>query len=239
MPWIKPRCVAVETTQDWSDEILDEAGRIWEIFIYDSNRVTHACEVTPSYECWVVGYLSQRRLNDKMHDDVEHALRTGDRASLYHTSSIDKLPQVALNNVRCVEAEYEQTFDEIVDSYRFNVLPDIPAMSGLIEEWDGDDDPPVYRQPGDLGWSTGDVEVEDLWFTGEDHLRFQHRVNLAAFYYGSPVDGETVTFRGGLFEVHWAGDCITVDALREPRNGRLYSPEQLVLEVGDAPDDPR
>lgn len=231
MPWIKPRCVAIETTDQWADDIQDEAGRIWELFIYDANVGTYLCEMTPSYALYCVDYISERRLNDKMDGDVRGELHTGDEPRYIHKYSVGCLMGMDLDTQRCKADEYDEVWESILEHYRANP-PWIPEMRGIIEEWDGDENPPEYRQPDDLGWDMGDIEVEDVWFTGDDHRRFQHRVNLAAFYYGEPVGGETVTFNGGLFEVEWnAQGVLVAHALREPRLGRLSSEHQLQMEA--------
>lgn len=38
----------------WCNEITARTGKIWTLCIYDDQKRTHLCEITPSYELWPV-----------------------------------------------------------------------------------------------------------------------------------------------------------------------------------------
>lgn len=59
---------------DYSDyiraDIISQAGRYQETFIYNSEEVTHCCELTPSYTCHPVGFDIDLPVSDGIYDDL-------------------------------------------------------------------------------------------------------------------------------------------------------------------------
>lgn len=40
--------VVVDESRDYRDHVLELAGKVFQVYAYDANRVTHCCEITPS-----------------------------------------------------------------------------------------------------------------------------------------------------------------------------------------------
>lgn len=42
--------VVIDESRYYRDDVLKLAGKVFQVYAYDANRVTHCCEITPSYE---------------------------------------------------------------------------------------------------------------------------------------------------------------------------------------------
>ncbi|MGC8732665.1 MAG: hypothetical protein ACP5RC_10440, partial [Halothiobacillaceae bacterium] len=85
----KWRMVSIVSTSGWRDDLLVKAGgAIAETYLYDENRVTHCCEITPSYEMYRVDTLPW---SPDESGDLESELRSGyDSDVIYmHTKVVD------------------------------------------------------------------------------------------------------------------------------------------------------
>lgn len=87
--------VAIDATSNYSQQLVEKYGRIFDIYYFNRNEVTHCCEVTPSYYLhYVESYCEKQpedeELRDKMYDDLQEA-NLFEQGGYYHCHSIDKL----------------------------------------------------------------------------------------------------------------------------------------------------
>ncbi len=231
MGWIKPKAVAIKT-EGWADDILDAAGTIWEIAVYDDAVAHHLCEFTPSLELHVVDYVSEYQLDDELDGEVRSHLGDENGAPYYyHVHDVEKMPNIALPPaVRYRKENYDETLEEVVQAYREQppYIKELDQFIYIDPDHEDPNDAPAHRSPDDLGWSSEDKEVRDEWFEGDDHLRFQRRANLAAVG-NRPGIPEKFLFKGGLFTAIFENHEIVVECLRQPRGAKDPHKNQLQL----------
>lgn len=64
------RIAYIDETVDWAEEIRQAAGRIAGVYLYDLHIRTFCCELQPSYELRLLGYLTEREVDD----DIQMAM---------------------------------------------------------------------------------------------------------------------------------------------------------------------
>lgn len=76
---MKPRLrlAYLDETEDWAEEIAQVAGRIAGLYIYDPRRWVYCCEITPSYELYLAGYLTEHHVSDKVQIEMVQAAECG------------------------------------------------------------------------------------------------------------------------------------------------------------------
>lgn len=88
--------IAIEETGDWKLENMDQIDTIEIVYLYDSKRVTHACEVTPSYELHPIetrGILRDEFDTDEIREELStEILRECDSdVKYYHCKDVEKM----------------------------------------------------------------------------------------------------------------------------------------------------
>ena len=58
------RLAYIEESEFWDKEILRSAGRIAALYLYDARLHVFCCEMTPSRELYLVGYLTEHHVED-------------------------------------------------------------------------------------------------------------------------------------------------------------------------------
>lgn len=93
-----------DETKYWTDESLKRvAGKIFAVYAYNPALVVHCCEITPSRELHLFGYVISGTpefsdFDDEQRDAVFEQLRAGlrdDQDVIYvHAADVDKLPEL-------------------------------------------------------------------------------------------------------------------------------------------------
>lgn len=82
-----------ETTEYWNEDIVKQAGRLYDLYIFDANNGFNACELTPSYEMNYVGPTWTTSPEDEYESAVlfeNVLLGTSDTETSYvHTKDVD------------------------------------------------------------------------------------------------------------------------------------------------------
>lgn len=135
---IKPRVASLNRSIDWDYSMLLRAGRIYETCLIDMNRLVHCCEITPSYEAYLIQSFPLVDMDKpKFEGDdspLESEIREADAqsgdVSYYHCSAIDTLPEdafVDLDEVTVGDDEtYEEAFERTLEYVRCNKMISTP-----------------------------------------------------------------------------------------------------------------
>lgn len=58
------RLAYLNETDDWAPEVVEAAGRVAGVYVYDTTQRVHCCEWTASYALYLAGALSERHVGD-------------------------------------------------------------------------------------------------------------------------------------------------------------------------------
>ena len=90
------KILKIDQTKNWSDEIQKKVKRIFGVFIFDSKKTVHCCELTPSFECTFIGSQVDfiPDTTDKEIDNIEDEILQGEfheveTVSYFHCHTID------------------------------------------------------------------------------------------------------------------------------------------------------
>lgn len=93
-PTMKPELyvVKIDETKYWAEDIIEKAGRIFGVYIYDKNRRVHCCELTPSYELRFIESQTEKRVDDTVYDEILRADAYSEGWRYYHCHVLEGLP---------------------------------------------------------------------------------------------------------------------------------------------------
>lgn len=103
--------VAIDETYYWHDAIVEKAGRLYGIYLYDANRHTYCCELTPSYELHFIESVTTKHIDEATYDMVMEGDRQNDSVVYYHCSTIDKVAAALKEALTKHDDEYEEVDD--------------------------------------------------------------------------------------------------------------------------------
>lgn len=86
------RLAYIDETVDWDSSITAVTGRIATLYLYDAHQQTFCCEMTPSYACYLVGYLTERSIDDTLQMALQETTDVG-QVSYIHCRQVDRLPR--------------------------------------------------------------------------------------------------------------------------------------------------
>ena len=87
------RLVYLDETEYWQEDIVKFAGRIAGVYLYNAHLQTFCCEITPSYEMHLVGYLTEHTVNDDIQMKMQEATDTG-QVSYIHSRQVDHYQRI-------------------------------------------------------------------------------------------------------------------------------------------------
>ena len=114
------RAVLINETRYWRDDIAEEAGEIWQEYIYDANTATYCCEMTPSYCLYRVNWPTASNYYD-CDDDRNEALDLvlmegaqfyGEATCYMHCRDIDEIRQNQHKKIGVFKRDPDLTYDE-------------------------------------------------------------------------------------------------------------------------------
>lgn len=74
-----------------SEDLIDRCGgKIYGVYVYDRNEVTHICSFTPSYLLYYIESVGEVFIEDDDHDTLEEANREN-HADYFNCSTIDQI----------------------------------------------------------------------------------------------------------------------------------------------------
>jgi hypothetical protein len=132
---MKIKIVLLDETEYWRKDIVSAAKKIFGVYYFDPNSVTHCCELTPSYELHFLQSVPQllpdtTDLKEELFDNIEEGDWNGrDAVSYFHCSNIDKLPELKRGTLqpgvyeKDIEVEEDEDFHDIVRE-AWNANPD-------------------------------------------------------------------------------------------------------------------
>lgn len=93
------RVLVREETENWAPDIVERAGRVFGVYLYNPDAATHCCELTPSYELEFVGSVAENLPDDdsareKLQDDIMEGDTSCEPISYIHCHSIDAMPEI-------------------------------------------------------------------------------------------------------------------------------------------------
>jgi hypothetical protein len=139
---IKPKImiVAIDATEDCTEELINKAGRIADIYYFNQNEVTHCCKFTPSYWLEYVTSISKNSV-EGLYEELESANSFADCNSHYvHCHSLDNNSKVKL--LQDFEELDEEEWLPKVDKY---------GLDCFVREWCRPDE---FYEPGFLPWKS-------------------------------------------------------------------------------------
>ena len=81
--------VSLDETQYWSEDVQAKCGAIFGLYVYCPDRVTHCCELAPSYELWPVDCWPAKHV-ERDEDEMSLHLEFSDSDVQYiHCSALD------------------------------------------------------------------------------------------------------------------------------------------------------
>lgn len=89
----KLRIAYMDETDGWTEEIASAAGRVAGVFVFDENRHVFCCEMTPSYELSLAGYLTEHHVCDKLQLELAQATDFG-QVRYVHCWQVDDFRRV-------------------------------------------------------------------------------------------------------------------------------------------------
>jgi hypothetical protein len=57
----------------WPQELLDKAGRIFTVCLYDASECTHCCEITPSHWLVPLYHTTEKPIPEEVQDQIDEA----------------------------------------------------------------------------------------------------------------------------------------------------------------------
>lgn len=130
--------IAIDETRHWSKDVVQLAGDVFRVYAYDANRVTHCCEVTPSYELYpVVLEASNCPASEDKRERLDEMLRSVQQDPIYmHCRSVDLMsrkfrrPYHVID--RLLDDTYDEQFERVLEEIRCNPPFIAPGRDGCI-----------------------------------------------------------------------------------------------------------
>ncbi len=85
------KVVAIDETQGWSDEIVKEAGKVFQVYLFDESTCVNLCEITPSFRLVPLYFTTENRVSDDTH---ELMMREPSEETYIHVNKVQGLKGV-------------------------------------------------------------------------------------------------------------------------------------------------
>jgi hypothetical protein len=119
--YIKPRVIVLDETEYWDTALVEQAGKIYGVHLFDANQVTHLCEFAGSYElnpleCAILNYET---CPEEVCDEIDEQWRMHTDVSYMHVSDVRRV--FDLPTQRCKADEYDEAWEAIMEHYQGNM----------------------------------------------------------------------------------------------------------------------
>lgn len=122
------RFVVFDETRYYSAEIREKAGKVCQTYVYDANRVTHCCEITPSFTLipfytQAMNYFEDDAARAAL-DEVLTLANAQAEVRYVHCRAIEAIPNTHKRKYHLVERDldedYQKQFDSVLDHLHSN-----------------------------------------------------------------------------------------------------------------------
>lgn len=127
---MKPTLIMLDETNDWQPAIIEKTGRMFTIYLYDADEVTHCCEITPSYYLIPIDWAAEKYVVDTLGDEEAEAFRgnldedwrTSTDPIYVHCASIDRIQEIDADGRRrrFVSVNEFEDMEEAEEFFRSN-----------------------------------------------------------------------------------------------------------------------
>jgi len=121
--YIKPRVIVVDETQYWDARLVEGAGRIFGVYLYDANRRVCCCELTASYELYALepAIMNYDTCSEADRDEIHEAFGQYTEPVHYvHCYQVDDALTFPQPTQRCKKDDYDEAWEAIVEHYKCN-----------------------------------------------------------------------------------------------------------------------
>lgn len=121
--WIKPRILVQDESEFWDKDIIDKAGKIYGIYLYDSEYRVHICSFQSSNEIYALGFEIKECVDDDTYDLISRGWSDGTTLigykDTYSFGGVYEFPNsFPLKTIRCKKDERDDIWEDIVEGYR-------------------------------------------------------------------------------------------------------------------------
>lgn len=121
----KLKLVVIDQTEAWSDEIVNKAGKLSAVCLYDERVETHLMDLSPSYYLTPLYTITERQVDEDTHEEI---VLNDDLTPFYlYCRGVDALKPMDLAkykvNIRFTNSEsesYRNNFEDAVEYFRGN-----------------------------------------------------------------------------------------------------------------------
>lgn len=116
---MKLRYFKEDQTQYLREDIAKAVGRYQEILLFDSEKQFHCCELTPSYECYPVSFVTDKEITDELYEELQLCFDSTPR--YYHCHVADKVAKDCLRPLdRRGDEDDEEYLQDCLEYYQCN-----------------------------------------------------------------------------------------------------------------------
>lgn len=130
--------VVIDETRYWCKDVVQLAGKVFEVYAYDANRVTHCCEITQSYELHPVATQALNCPESKtLRENLDEMLRAAQQDPIYmHCRAVDVMSGKYRRAHHAFDRDLDYTYDEqlerVLEQIRCSPPCVAPAREGCI-----------------------------------------------------------------------------------------------------------
>lgn len=89
------RLVAIDETHHYTDEkLIKECGKIFTVYFYDKNEITHLCELAGSHYLIPIYVYAENDVSDETKDELDSINARYNEPIYVHVTDIEKLKNV-------------------------------------------------------------------------------------------------------------------------------------------------
>ncbi|MGF6603989.1 hypothetical protein P3T23_008744 [Paraburkholderia sp. GAS448] len=123
--------VVIDETRYYSDDVLYLAGKVFQVYAYDANRVTHCCEVTPSYQLHPV---ATQALNcpesEEEREKIDEMLRSELQDVIYmHCRTVEVMSDKYRRAHHMIDRDLDETYDKQLESVLEHIRCNPPCVA--------------------------------------------------------------------------------------------------------------
>ncbi|VVE35447.1 hypothetical protein [Pandoraea terrigena] len=130
--------VVIDETRYYSDDMRKLAGKVFQVYAYDANRVTHCCEITPSYELHPVATQAlDCPESDAEREKIGEMERSAPQDVIYmHCRAVEVMSDKYRRAHHVIERDLDESHDKqlesVLEHIRCNPPLVAPARAGCI-----------------------------------------------------------------------------------------------------------
>jgi hypothetical protein len=95
---MKIRVLLLHESHNWAPDIVQRAGEIYGIYLYNPNLHVYCCEFTPSFELTFVGSVSEKS-DEQIRDEIQEGDSQCEPIHYMHSHYVEGLPKIKRGTV--------------------------------------------------------------------------------------------------------------------------------------------